>query len=89
MTFKDGKRDSEVKFQRTVCPRSSDRFYIVTYYIKCVTTPWTHSITFRSSVFKVLRINSNLSLTISGFNPLEKPDQDPTKQQKPDLYSTG
>ena len=27
----------------TVCPRSSDPFYIVTYYIKWVTTPWTHS----------------------------------------------
>ena len=27
----------------TVCPRSSDPFYIVTYYIKLVTTSWTHS----------------------------------------------
>ena len=26
----------------TVCPRSSDPFYIVSYYIKCVTTSWTH-----------------------------------------------
>ena len=25
-----------------VCPRSSDPFYIVSYYIKCVTTSWTH-----------------------------------------------
>ena len=30
----------------TVCPRSSDPFYIVTYYIKWVTTSWTHSIIF-------------------------------------------
>ena len=26
----------------TVCPRSSDPFYIVTYYIKWVTTSWTY-----------------------------------------------
>ena len=28
----------------TVCPRSSDPFYIVTYYMKWVTISWTHSI---------------------------------------------
>ena len=28
----------------TICPGSSDPFYIVTYYIKWVTTSWTHSI---------------------------------------------
>ena len=27
-----------------VCPRSSDLFYVVTYYIKWVTTSWTDSI---------------------------------------------
>ena len=27
----------------SVCPGSSDPFYIVTYYIKWVTTSWTHS----------------------------------------------
>ena len=27
----------------TVCPRSSDQFYIVSYYIKCVTISWTYS----------------------------------------------
>ena len=27
----------------TMCPRSSDPFYIVTYYIKLVTTSWTDS----------------------------------------------
>ena len=25
-----------------ICPRSSDLFYIVSYYIKWVTTSWTH-----------------------------------------------
>ena len=28
----------------TVCPRSSDPFYTVTYYMKWVTTSWTYSI---------------------------------------------
>ena len=28
----------------TVCPRSSDPFYILTCYMKWVTTSWTHSI---------------------------------------------
>ena len=27
----------------TVCPRSRDPFYIVSYYIKWVTTSWTFS----------------------------------------------
>ena len=27
----------------TVCPRSSEPFYKVSYYIKWVTTSWTHS----------------------------------------------
>ena len=27
----------------TVSPRSSDPFYVVSYYIKWVTTSWTHS----------------------------------------------
>ena len=26
----------------TVCPRSSDSFYVVTYYMKWVTTSWTY-----------------------------------------------
>ena len=27
----------------TRCPRISDPVYIVTHYIRCVTTSWTHS----------------------------------------------
>ena len=27
----------------TICPRSSDQFYIVSYYINWVTTSWTNS----------------------------------------------
>ena len=34
----------------TICPGSSDPFYIVTCYIKRVTTSWTHSITLWSVV---------------------------------------
>ena len=26
----------------TICPRSSDSFFIVSYYIKWVTTSWSH-----------------------------------------------
>ena len=32
------------KKKYTICPRSSDPFYKVTYYIKWVTTSWTYSI---------------------------------------------
>ena len=33
-------------FKRTVCPGSSDPFYIVTYYMKWVATSWTYSMYF-------------------------------------------
>ena len=33
-----------MKILHTICPGSSDPFYIVTYYIKWVITSWTHSI---------------------------------------------
>ena len=34
---------SDIDNSHTLCPRSSDPFYIVTYHIKWVTTSWTHS----------------------------------------------
>ena len=34
----------------TICPRSSDPFYIVSYYIKWVTTSWTHSMNVKTRV---------------------------------------
>ena len=34
-----------------VCPRSSDPFYVVTYYIRWVTTSWTYSIISFSWIF--------------------------------------
>ena len=30
-------------YATTVCPRRSDPFYVVTYYIKWVTTSWTYT----------------------------------------------
>ena len=33
----------ESSLRNTICLRSSDPFYIVSYYIKWVTTSWTHS----------------------------------------------
>ena len=37
----------------TVCPRSNDKSYIVTYYIKWVTTFWTYSIILAEITIKV------------------------------------
>ena len=34
----------KTSIDHTICPRSNDPFYIVIYYIKWVTTSWTHSI---------------------------------------------
>ena len=34
----------------TVCPGSSDPYYIVSYYINWVNTSWTYSIRFRYKV---------------------------------------
>ena len=36
--------NDDIIYVPTVCPRSSDTFYIVSYYIKCVTTSWTDGI---------------------------------------------
>ena len=45
-TFKGkcgGYVSAESDINTTVCPGCSDPFYIVSYYIKWVTTSWTHS----------------------------------------------
>ena len=36
--------DIKVNWYNTVCPRSSDPFYVATYYIKWGTASWTYSI---------------------------------------------
>ena len=41
-------QDLDIQYN-TMCPRSSNPFYIVSYYIKWVTTSWTHSISETSS----------------------------------------
>ena len=56
----------------TVCPRSSDPFYIVSYYIKWVATSWTYSIT--------ERMGENVSMGLSwawlrDFKPMSACDQ--------------
>ena len=48
-------------FKKNICPRSSDPFYIVTYYMNWVTTSWTHSIC-------ILDPDSGVTLTPSGLN---------------------
>ena len=45
----------KITLNNTVCPESSDPFYIVIYYIKLVTTSWTQSnvaLTFTVFFFK-------------------------------------
>ena len=42
-----------------VCPRSSDPFNIVGYYIKWVTTSWTYSIMHIKAVTKLFNYNGN------------------------------
>ena len=46
----------------TVCPRSSDPFYIITYYMKWVTTSWTDMLDIYRYIFQeswiwVFRLN--------------------------------
>ena len=48
----------------TVCPRSSDQFYIVTYYMKWVTTSWTDGICHETH-HKHKPVKSDLDLKIS------------------------
>ena len=43
----------------TMCPRSSDPFYIVTYYMKRVTTSWTHNMTHTHRVTTLDKMNKN------------------------------
>ena len=45
----------------TICPGSSDPFYIVTYYMKLVTTSWTHSISFSYILLLIIRFLSLLT----------------------------
>jgi len=56
---------SKIGIYHTICPRSNDPFFIVTYYIKWATTSWTHSskadinarsIVFVYSCYKVIKL---------------------------------
>ena len=60
--------------QRTICPRSSDPFYKVNYYIKCVNTSWTHSI----MIFKKwIQISRAFQQVRSGFSCFLNGQSDP------------
>ena len=49
-----GKTNPGMECVGTVCPGSSDQFYVVTYYIKRVTTSWTYSMILLLSVYSLL-----------------------------------
>ena len=62
LNIQPGVRDFEVR--ATVCPRSSDPFYFVNYYLKRVTTSLTYSNTKKIEKDSVYELNfqNNLSL---------------------------
>ena len=61
--FLDSYGYSTIYIQRvtTVCPGSSDQFYIVTYYRIWVTTSWTHGIT-------PVQVMSQRSMNVTSVN---------------------
>ena len=52
-------------YGHTVCPRSSDSFYMVTCYIKWVTISWTYSISlsvlYSESLYKMGQVSNSLA----------------------------
>ena len=57
-----------------MCPRSADQFYVVTYYIKWVTTSWTYS-----TLAPALRLHSgeNASVSRVSLATLDPPMKNP------------
>ena len=47
----------------TVCPRSGDPFYVVSYYIKWLNTSWTHNMYF----FSPYQENKNKNIAIKHY----------------------
>ena len=65
-----GMQRHDKRRQATICPRSSDPFYVVTYYIKWVTTSGTHSIPPESvweSIYSFAFINTRFLLHVSNL----------------------
>ena len=57
----------------TVCPGSSDPFYVLTYYIKWVTTSWTYSIlNFHLILFKKWETRRNNVYNISESSEIRR-----------------
>ena len=52
----------KIRSKQTVCQRSSDPLYIVTYYIKWVTTSWTDGIFYIPSAVEQMEKNCSNSL---------------------------
>ena len=61
-------------------PRSSDQFYVVTYYIKWVTTSWTHSITLVNKNCKIRTGYDHMLKTGSGSDHIVKSDPEATEE---------
>ena len=58
------KKEFKKESQYTECPGSSDPFYTVIYYIKWVTTSWTHSmkiVTCQQYAFCICMILSSIA----------------------------
>ena len=51
--------------RNTVCPRSSDPFYTITYYIKWVTTSWTYR------TYAIMHSNGPIMNSVPLFDPME------------------
>ena len=62
-----GKTQCEYKAESIICPRSSYPFYIVTNYIKWVTTSWTDSIFVSLWVHKYQLLLVSISNFVSNF----------------------
>ena len=50
----------------TICPRSSDSFFIVTYYMRWVTAAWTHSMI---QYIHCQNMDLTTNLCIKGYSP--------------------
>ena len=49
----------------TVCPRSSDPFFIVSYYIKWITTSWTYSMDAHVILGSTNSVSLSLGISLS------------------------
>ena len=67
----------------TVCPWSSDPFYIVTYYMKWETTSWTDGKINRTWIRQSRKINQPIGIQ-SGFEPRLQIEKEKREKKKTD-----